>query len=237
MGTVAEVIGHANQVTGGLAAWSAAPDEQACTVFLVHADGKVWEPACRLWEDLGHHVEGVALADLSSGPPRVGIGCVIVDLDAEGGSGHDVLVQLRARGWAHPVVLVSGRATIPAVVKAMRAGATDFIAKPVDPVAIVAVAEEAMLRHRRTMADAAVIAARRARFDHLSARERQVALGIARGQLNKQVAHDLGLTLATIKFHRARALTKLGVRCVPELVLLLQSLDALPALIGPVTTR
>ena len=75
------------------------------------------------------------------------------------------------------------------------------------------------------------------KYDSLTPREREVCVGVARGQLNKQIAYDLDLTLATIKFHRARGLIKLGVNSVPELVLLLDKLGVLEAPIGPVSQR
>jgi FixJ family two-component response regulator len=96
---------------------------------------------------------------------------------------------------------------------------------------------EAVERHKGMLATAQELAGLRARYESLTPREREVCLGVARGQLNKQIAYDLNLTLATIKFHRARGLIKLGVNSVPELVLLLDKIGVLEAPIGPVAQR
>ena len=96
---------------------------------------------------------------------------------------------------------------------------------------------EAVERHRAILAAAHDLAVLQGKYDSLTPREREVCVGVARGQLNKQIAYDLDLTLATIKFHRARGLIKLGVNSVPELVLLLDKLGVLEAPIGPVSQR
>lgn len=209
----------------------------AATVFIVDDDEGWSSDVRRLLVEVGYRVEGMTLTEVAAGPPPGVLGCVILDLDSAGLKGHEVPGLLRSWRWALPVVLVSGQSTIPAVIQALRAGVADVLPKPIDAPGLLGVVEEVVVRYRLARAAAEVLAVHRARFDGLSKRERQVALGIARGQLNKQVAHDLGLTLATIKFHRARAMAKLGVRCVPELVLLLKSLDVLPVPTGPVTTR
>lgn len=229
----------ASQVPADAVDWAeGAPDgTTGATVFIVDDDEGWSRAARRLFIEAGHRVEGMTLTEVAAGPPPAVPGCVILDLDSAGLKGHDVPGLLRSWRWALPVVLVSGQATIPAVIRALRAGVADVVPKPVDAPGLLSVVEDVVARCRLARAEAEALAARRARFNGLSNRERQVALGIARGQLNKQVAHDLGLTLATIKFHRARAMAKLGVRCVPELVLLLKSLDVLPVPIGPVTTR
>mgnify|MGYP002781175951 CR=1 FL=1 len=145
--------------------------------------------------------------------------------------------RLRGAGWTQPIIFLSGHATIPATTQALKAGALDFLTKPVRSEDLLRSVADAVERHRQDLAVASDLAALRARYESLTAREREVCLGVARGQLNKQIAYDLSLTLATIKFHRARGLVKLEVSSVPELVLLLDRLGVLRAPTGPVALR
>ena len=204
-------------------------------VFIVDDEGRC-DDVRRVLDRAGYDVEPRSLAGLADGPPGDMIGCVLFDLDSAGFPGRDVPGLLESWRWPYPVILMSTHGTIPEAVEALRAGVADFVTKPVDDQTLLAAVEEAVGRYRAARAAAQVLAAHRDNWDSLTPRERQVAVGIARGQLNKQVAYDLGLTLATIKFHRHRLLEKLGVQCVPELVLLLKSLEVLPPPVGPVTT-
>lgn len=169
--------------------------------------------------------------------PCAAPGCIIVDLQMPDMTGLEFQQRLRQAGWTHPVIFLSGQGTIPATTQALKAGAVDFLTKPVRAEELLRSVGEAVERHRHELASASDLAALRARFDSLTPREREVCLGVARGQLNKQIAYDLDLTLATIKFHRARGLVKLGVHSVPELVLLLDRIGVLQTPTGPVAQR
>jgi FixJ family two-component response regulator len=208
------------------------------TVFAVDDDERFLTAIGRVLQLGGYAVEKVpSAASFLQHPPSPALGCLLVDLQMPDMSGLEFYRRLRDAGWTQPVVFLSGQGTIPATTQALKAGALDFLTKPVRSEDLLTAVGEAVERHRGILAAAHDLAALRARYGSLTPREREVCLGVARGQLNKQIAYDLNLTLATIKFHRARGLIKLGVNSVPELVLLLDKLGVLETPIGPVSQR
>ena len=210
----------------------------AATVFAVDDDESFLTAIGRVLRLGGYTVEPVAspVAFLERQPAPV-LGCVVVDLQMPDMTGLEFQERLRAAGWTQPVIFLSGQGTIPATTQALKGGAVDFLTKPVRSEDLLKAVEEAVARHRDVLANTEELAGLRTRYESLTPREREVCLGVARGQLNKQIAYDLNLTLATIKFHRARGLIKLGVNSVPELVLLLDKIGVLEAPIGPVAQR
>ena len=147
--------------------------------------------------------------------------CAVLDLRMPGQTGLELQRTLLARGLPVPVLFLSAFGTIPETVRAMKDGAIDFLEKPVRPDALLAGVRRAVAgldvrleaQRRRAAASARVAA--------LSPREREVMVAVARGRLNKQIAAELGITLRTVKFHRARVMEKTGAASVPELVRLL----------------
>jgi FixJ family two-component response regulator len=151
-------------------------------------------------------------------PAHDGVACLILDLRLAGCTGLDVQDALRQRGDALPIVFLSGEGDVRSTARAMRAGAVDFLVKPVDEPELLAALGRARDResqdaHRR---DADRLAAQR--LARLTPRERQVCDGISRGLLNKQIAGELGTSENTVKVHRARVMRKLGVDSVAALV-------------------
>lgn len=211
---------------------------QGATVFAVDDDESFLTAIGRVLRLGGYAVEAVAspTAFLQRAPVSV-LGCVLVDLQMPDMTGLEFQDQLRASGWTQPVVFLSGQATIPATARALKGGALDFLTKPVRSEDLLKSVGEAVERHALILSANEELAALRGKYDSLTPREREVCLGVARGQLNKQIAYDLNLTLATIKFHRARGLIKLGVNSVPELVLLFDRIGVLETPIGPVSQR
>ena len=210
----------------------------APTVFAVDDDESFLTAIGRVLTLGGYNVDALPspTAFLARDPVRVP-GCILVDLQMPDMTGLEFQERLHGAGWSQPVVFLSGQGTIPATTQALKGGALDFLTKPVRSEDLLKVVGEAIERHRAILAEADELATLRSKYDSLTPREREVCLGVARGQLNKQIAYDLNLTLATIKFHRARGLIKLGVNSVPELVLLLDRIGVLEAPIGPVSQR
>ena len=208
------------------------------TVFAVDDDESFLTAIGRVLRLGGYAVEAVPSPTVFLAQPvsRV-LGCILVDLQMPDMTGLEFQQRLRAAGWTQPVVFLSGQGTIPASTQAIKGGALDFLTKPIASEDLLRAVAEAVEAHRAILADEDELATLRGRFASLTPREREVCLGVARGQLNKQIAYDLNLTLATIKFHRARGLIKLGVNSVPELVLLLDRIGVLEAPIGPVSQR
>jgi FixJ family two-component response regulator len=191
----------------------------AGTVFVVDDDASMRRSLERLLRSFGYLAEGYASAAAFLGrPPATGNACVVLDLRMPGMDGLDLQARLAARGDDLPIVFVSGHGDVPSSVRAMKAGALDFLTKPFDESVLRAAVERALDRHAERRASRAGLAALRARFETLTPREREVSREVAEGRLNKQIAERLGTSEKTIKVHRARVMEKLGARSVAELV-------------------
>jgi FixJ family two-component response regulator len=145
-------------------------------------------------------------------------GCLVLDVRLPGISGLDFQSQLTALGVHLPVILVTGHGDIPMSVRAMKAGAVDFLPKPFrdqDLLDAVTAAVDRDRSRRLADGDANVL---RDRFLTLSPREKQVMMLVTTGKMNKQVAGDLGLSEITVKIHRAAAMRKMGARTLADLV-------------------
>ena len=155
-------------------------------------------------------------------------GCIVVDVRLPGMSGLDFQEYLAEQGVGLPVVLMTGHGDIPMSVRAMKAGAIDFLAKPFRGQDMLDAVGAAIDRDRqRRLADADVSQVRE-RFETLSARERQVMLLVITGKLNKQVAGELGISEITVKIHRGAAMRKMGARTLVELVRMAELLKPKP---------
>lgn len=160
-------------------------------------------------------------------------GCVLVDVRMPGMSGLELQEQLAARGSSLPVIVMSGHADIPIAVRAMKAGALDFLVKPLRGAEILDAVERAL----RLSRDRLLLAARRewlvSRYESLSAREQEVTTLIATGLRYREIASRLGLSEVTVKIHRASAMRKLMVRSTQELVRLGHELQLLGLVRNP----
>ena len=142
-------------------------------------------------------------------------GCLIVDLRLPGASGLDLQERLAGDDNAPPIIFLTGYGTVPAAVRALKAGAMDFLEKPFDPAVLLALVREALARDRARRADIR-------RLDALTRREREVLGKVVEGETNKVIAANLGISVRTVELHRARGMRKLGVRSVAELVRLMR---------------
>jgi FixJ family two-component response regulator len=191
----------------------------AGVVFVVDDDASLRRSLERLLRSFGYRVETFTDAQaFLDRPPVQEVACLVLDLRMPGIDGLDLQGRLAARGDDLPLIFVSGHGDVPSSVRAMKAGALDFLTKPFDDSLLRAAIERALDWHAELRASKASLGALRARFETLTPREREVCDGVAEGRLNKQVADRLGTTEKTIKVHRARVMEKLGVRSVAELV-------------------
>lgn len=151
-------------------------------------------------------------------------GCLLLDIRLPGVSGLDFQAQMAALGIRLPVILMTGHGDIPMTVRGMKAGAVDFLTKPLrdqDLIDAVAVAvERDRIRRLRERETAEV----EQRYASLTPRERQVMALVAEGLLNKQVAGELGLSEITVKIHRGAAMRKMHARTLPDLVRMAETL-------------
>jgi FixJ family two-component response regulator len=151
-------------------------------------------------------------------------GCLVLDVRLPGVSGLDFQSQMAALGIHLPVILVTGHGDIPMSVRAMKAGAVDFLPKPFRDQDLLDSVVAAIERDRRRRARDGDANELRERFLTLSPRERQVMMLVTVGKMNKQVAGDLGLSEITVKIHRAAAMRKMGARTLAALVLMAEAL-------------
>lgn len=189
------------------------------TVFVVDDDPGVRRSLSRVLREEGFEVQtyGSAEAFLARSD-TMARGCLVLDVTMPGLDGLALQRQIVENGQAMPIVFLTGHGDIPMSVRAIKAGAADFLTKPVASetlIAAVRVAIEQVSAARRAEDEAAELARR---FGSLTAREREVLAAVADGKLNKQIAADLGVVEQTVKFHRARIMERIGARTVAELM-------------------
>ena len=154
-------------------------------------------------------------------------GCVLLDLRLPGPSGLELQAALKRQGVALPVIFLTGHGDVASSVRAMQAGAVDFLTKPVQRDALFGAIRRALERGAQEHARREEAEHLRARFASLTLREREVVDAVASGTLNKQIAHELGIAERTVKLHRASAMAKLAVSSSAELGRLAERLRAL----------
>jgi FixJ family two-component response regulator len=174
-------------------------------------------------------------ADLLEAGPGGEPGCLVLDLRMPGVSGLEVQETLAARGVALPILFLTGFGDVPTTVRAMKAGAIDFLTKPADPEALLEAIRQAIARADEARALQAQRDSLRARLAALTPRERQVFGLVAAGRLNKQIARLLGMTERTVKAHRAAVMEKMRAASVAELVRMADALGDLAAANPPVS--
>jgi two-component system response regulator FixJ len=145
-------------------------------------------------------------------------GCVLTDVRMPGMTGLELVRELKVRGVAVPVVVMTGHGDIPLAVEAMKAGVRDFIEKPFDDEHLVGCLREALQAARSTETPDAAQQQARERLAELSARERDVLAGVVEGKMNKQIAFDLDISPRTVEIYRANLMTKTGARNIAELM-------------------
>jgi FixJ family two-component response regulator len=188
-------------------------------VFVVDDDPSVRRSLKRLIRSAGFTVESFASAQEFLDRPRPDIpGCLVLDIHMPGVSGLDLQDELGAAEVNLPVIFLTGYGTVPASVRAMKAGASDFLEKPVDDGALVDAIHQAVERNRRARLEQTEIREIQGRVESLSPREREVLGLLLTGMLNKQIASELGTTEKTIKVHRGRVMEKMQAGSMAELV-------------------
>lgn len=166
-------------------------------------------------------------AEFLAAPPAEP-GCLVLDLRLPGPNGLELQEQLMNAENPLPIVFLSGHGDVPKTARAMKAGAVDFLTKPVDAPLLLdavrrAIAKDAENRAARAKQDEA-----RGRYDRLTQREREVFAHLISGQLNKQIGFDLGITERTTKIHRQRVLAKMEANSIAELVRIASILEIAP---------
>ena len=198
-------------------------------VHLVDDDDAFRTALTRLLQAAGYAVRSYASAgDFLIARPVDAPGCLLLDIRMPGPSGLELQAALRDQGNSLPIVFLTGHGDIPASVRAMKAGAIDFLEKPVEREPLLRAVREALARDGEARARGSRLQTLRARYDTLTPREREVFAGVVAGRLNKQIASDIGSAERTVKAHRAQVLAKMEVGSVAELARLATELGLVP---------
>ena len=188
------------------------------TVHVVDDDADVLRSLERLLLSAGFtpvlHKSAFAVMDAASG---LTTGCLLLDIQMPGMDGLELQARLNDRGVLLPVIVMTGQGDVPTAVRAMKAGAVDFIEKPFADERLLAAIESALGEAARTERDGEAAQAAQ-RVGALSRRERQVLDGLVAGRPNKVIAYDLGISVRTVEVHRARMLERLGTRHTAEAI-------------------
>ena len=196
-------------------------------VFVVDDDISVREALRSLIRSAGLRCETFGTAAEFLAHPRSDVAaCLVLDVELPGLSGLDLPTELRDRSATLPIIFITGHGTIPMSVRAMKAGALEFLTKPFGERDLLDAIHQAIARDREVRARRAQQHALRERFAHLTARERDVFSLVVTGRMNKEIAAELGTVEQTIKQHRGRVMQKLGARSVADLVHLAERLAA-----------
>ena len=189
------------------------------TVLVVDDDPSMREQLRSLIRSVGLRCETFASGDEFLDYQRPdGPSCAVLDVVLPGASGLDFPSRLERAGVQIPIIFITGHGTIPMSVRAMKAGAVEFLTKPFSTASLLGAIAQALERDRTALAARAEEQAMHALFAKLTPRERDVFFGVAAGRLNKQIAADLGTAEQTVKQHRGRVMEKLGLHSVADLV-------------------
>ena len=202
----------------------------AGTVFLVDDEPELRHALARLLKAEGLDVEGFGSAiEFLARVTEQTTGCLLLDLAMPGLDGLELQERVAATGAKLGIVFLTGHGDIPTSVRAVKAGALDFLTKPVRRDDLLRAVRAALAHANEQAAAAAAMADLRGRYAQLTPREREVFAHVIAGKLNKVIAADLGTTEQTIKVHRARVMEKLAVDSVAGLVRAAQQLGVPPA--------
>ncbi|WLG70837.1 response regulator transcription factor [Pseudomonas brassicacearum] len=203
------------------------PSSKDSIVFVVDDDASMRVALSNLLRSVGIRVETFAsTADFLQQPKTEGASCLVLDVRLQGSSGLDFQRQLAGSNVTIPIIFITGHGDIEMSVKAMKAGAVDFLAKPFreqDLLDAVSAALQADVKRRaveRQLADL------HARYETLTAREKEVMTFAAKGLMNKQIAGQMNLSEITVKIHRGHAMKKMHAKSFADLVRMAESLGA-----------
>jgi len=204
-----------------------APSADDATVFVVDDDPSVREAISSLLRSVQLDVVAYESArDFLEHRRPATNACLILDVRMPGISGLDLQQQLTASDAPLPIVFITGHGDIPMAVRAIKAGAVEFLQKPFRDDDLLTAVSNALARDRAARRDREALEAVRARYATLTEREREVLLPIVQGSLNKQVGAALGVTEQTVKVHRHNIMRKMAAASLPDLVRMIESLKA-----------
>ncbi|PWU11932.1 MAG: DNA-binding response regulator [Terriglobia bacterium] len=200
-------------------------DAIAAIVAIVDDDPSVRTGLERLIRSLGWKAETFASAQEFLDRPRTEApSCLLLDLQLPGLSGLDLQKRIADAGLEIPIVFLTGHGNIPISVKAMKAGAVEFLTKPVEEEDLLRAIQEAIERDRRTREENADKQELQRRYESLTTREKEIMRQVISGLLNKQIAGELKITEDTVKFHRGHIMRKMQADSLADLVRMAENL-------------
>ena len=196
------------------------------TVFVVDDDTSVCKALGRLIRSAGLRVETfVSAHDFLERGPFNTVGCLVLDVTMPELNGLELQELLSTENCPLPIIFLTGNASVPISVRAMKHGAMDFLEKPFDDRTLLEIIHQAIARSRQQVSDYQERCQLQQRFESLTPREQQVFQLVVNGLLNKQIAYELGIVEQTVKVHRARVMTKMQANSLAELVRLAENLN------------
>jgi FixJ family two-component response regulator len=203
--------------------------EPEALIAIIDDDPSVQRGLQRLIRSAGWKAETFASAQEFLARSRAASpNCVLLDLQLPGLSGLELQKRMAELRLETPIVFLTGHGDIPASVQAMKAGAVQFLTKPVDEQELLRAIEEAVERDRRTRQQQVEMSELRRRYESLTAREQEVMQQVISGMLNKQIAAELNITEDTVKFHRGHIMRKMRADSLADLVRMAKNL-AIPS--------
>ena len=201
------------------------------TVFVIDDDHSIRESLSLLLASAGFGVQTFASANefLKSDKVKEGPSCLVLDVKMKGLSGLDLQGELANRGYAIPIIFITGHGDIAMSVQAMKKGAVEFLTKPFDDDELLNAVKEALLKESQAHAGLKEQQQIMQKLDSLTTREHEILTYLIKGMLNKQIAYELKISERTVKAHRKQVLDKMGVNSIAELVRLTEKVGVMPA--------
>jgi len=192
--------------------------DETPSVLIVDDDPEFRDSVARLLRTVGLNTrEFSSVSDFLRADPSDGPTCLVLDVRMPGRSGLELQRDLAAANRQVPIIFITAHADVPMTVQAMKGGAIEFLTKPFRDQDLIEAVEAGLTRDRARRESDKALAGLRERFDMLSSREREIMLHVVAGRLNKQIAHDIGITESTVKVHRTNLMRKMRARSLPEL--------------------
>jgi len=188
------------------------------SVSIVDDDPEFRDSVARLLRSVGLHTQQFSsVSDFLSADPSEGPTCLVLDIRMPGGSGLELQRDLAAANRHVPIIFITAHGDIPMTVQAMKGGAIEFLTKPFRDQDLLDAVEAGLARDRARRESDRALGALRERFEALSSREREIMVQVTAGRLNKQIAHDIGISESTVKVHRTHLMRKMKALSLPEL--------------------